>query len=639
MGGLISNLLSKGAQQAGQKLESGVLKSEGSAVGRELHEFFGNQELELNATPEGKIIKSYIEEGHRLEVGHLKQLNQPYEALWSGIKADPALASRFDYSATDLKTIHQDLSASGHPLAQYSGQLIGQNAQTIGKVTRYPNNDKTLAQLAYQNKRQASLLGAKQAMGANFENISPLIMKLRESPSTTLREMGQRYADIVSNEFRDKDKDVAFSTKGAVKGEVSKIKQGLNKSFSFVNKLRKGSEQDGIPLLDTKPTYSDSGQAERWLSNALRTVQAPLAILPHSSMEANVWLRSPVQAVVKAFAGVDKQTSDKLIEASNILTRTDLDFLHQDIVARTGKIAKWTGSPTVASILDKTFHMPLFNDLRKMQVRHAGSVGFHSANYWAGKLMQGSRMAEAELKEMHIDPAAVRAQGGTLTEEQLTKGIYHYVNDTMFLSGGLKMPLGANKNFFLRSMYMYHYYVRNQALFLQKTFTRMAQAGDMAGIARYIGVLGVLWPNVAPLLNGLEVLGRTASPSQAGAAIGDDYRKLYAPENTGEWMANYFGLLAHIGAIGTFMQYANFIKYNTPAKAMAGQIMGPMISTPAVMLGDALNAAGGRGAKPLGRDMLQLVPLVGKPLSHQLLPTIAEGAPKTNHRGIRRRRR
>jgi hypothetical protein len=160
----------------------------------------------------------------------------------------------------------------------------------------------------------------------------------------------------------------------------------------------------------------------------------------------------------------------------------------------------------------------------------------------------------------------------------------------------------------------------------------------MAGIAKYVGVLGVLWPNIAPLLNGLEVLGRTASPTQAGTQVENDYRKLYAPDNTEEWMANYFSQVAHIGAIGTFMQYANFIKYNTPAKAMAGQIMGPKISTPAVMLGDALNAAGGRGAKPLGRDLLQLVPLVGKPLSHQLLPTIAEGAPKTSHRGIRRRR-
>jgi hypothetical protein len=610
MGG-VAGALSRFAEKLGSGAESRIAKSEGSEIWSKVHEYAGNQNWELNSTSEGKLIKSYIEDTHKLEAGFLKQLDTPHQALWNGIKSDPALSSQFDYSATSLQKIDSHLSKTGHPLATHSNQLMNQDID---------NATKTLKELSYQNKRQATLFAKQQVMGPNMENISPLIMKLRDSSNTSLRELGQRYADIIGNEFRDREMMTSYSQKGPVKSPESLSKVQMNKAFTFVNKARELMEEPSIPFLKTESTYKDPSKIERVVTRILHTVQTPLAFIPHGTMEFNIALRAPREALVKAMLGVSKVDSDRIIESSGILARTVNDIYQKDIMARTGRISKWTDSPTAASIIDKVFHMPLFHDARKMQIRHAGAAGFHSAIYWANKVLTGDKMALKELSDMHIDPAEVIKQGGQLTPQQLEQGVYHFTQQTMFLGSSLHMPLAANKNIFMRSLYMYHNFVRNEAFFLHDTLTRMAKAGDLAGIARFTGVLCIAWPAVAPLVNGLEVLGRTGSPSQAGRGIKEDYRKLSGAEGSVAFGEEYISTLAHLGAMGTFMQYWNATK----GYGLAKTAMGPKFGTPLVMIQDAMQVAQGKSKKLLARDVLQLIPLVGKPLSHKIAPSAKE---------------
>lgn len=632
MGGLISSLISRGAQAAGRGLEEGILKTEGSAAGRELNAFMGNQEWELNATPEGKLIKGYISEGHRVELPILHELDKPRKLLWEGIKADPVLAKHFDYENTSLSDIHAHLQSTGHPLAQHSSQLLQQNATTLQGNTVLKNADKTLRELSFQNNRQASLLAVEKSMGKNMENVLPLIGRLRDSNVPVERELAQRYADIISNEFRDREGMTGFAKDGTVKGAESRTKATMNKAFGMVNKFRQQEGLEGIPLLDTKPTYTDQGVIERHVTNILRTTQVPLAVLPHSSMEFNLAMAAPTKALIKALIGSDKAASERAIESSHILAIQDLEALQNDIAARSGKIAKWTSSPTLGSILNKGFHMPGFNALRSMQMRHAGAVGFQTALHWADKLMKGSTQAVEELAQLGIDHNAVRAQGGQLTEEQLSKAVFHFADDTMFLKKGLNMPLKSNANWFMRSMYMYHFFVRNETFFMQKQLGKMLRHGDMAGVARFVGTLAVLWPAVAPLLESVEVLGRTGSVKQAE----EPWKQMYAPKSGTEWAENYGLTIAQIGAMGTFAQYLRAVKNQSVWKYAVGS----KISTPLTYLGDASSALRGGSAKPIERDLLQLIPVAGKPLSHQLAPTAKE-EPKYSrhplHKGRRKR--
>jgi hypothetical protein len=41
-------------------------------------------------------------------------------------------------------------------------------------------------------------------------------------------------------------------------------------------------------------------------------------------------------------------------------------------------------------------------------------------------------------------------------------------------------------------------------------------------------------------------------------------------------------------------------------------------------ISDAANALRGKSINPLGRDVTQMIPVIGKPLSHRLFPTLKE---------------
>jgi hypothetical protein len=491
---------------------------------------------------------------------------------------------------------------------------MAQNITRIRGINVPKNAALTLKQISYQNERQSTLMAIKQVMGSHLQVISPVIMKLLGSPNSTERGLGERYANILADEFRDKEFDIDK------KVDVSRIKQELNRIIDVKNR---GLRRAGLPTLkslDESPTYTSPNIAEEGYTKFLRATQAVYAFAPHLAMEVNLALRSPFMALIKGTMGMDWRAMKQTRDASAIMSLHEMDVVRQDIAAGTGMISHWTKSPTLARIFDKVWHIPLFHYIRRLQIIHAGNVGFHSAIYWAGKLMKGSKMATEELEAMHIDPAVVRMHGGKLDPDELERAMYHYTQQTMFLRSGMHMPITANKNFFMRSQTMYHFFVRAQFVFMRDTFTRMLRGGDVAGIARYIAVAGAVFPNIAPLLVGLETLLRTASPSQAGYEVREGYRKLYHPKGAAEWARNYISLLSHIGAISYYGSLMKSLENYGTLKT----IVGSKYSTPIVYLQDIGQALIGMSKKPLGRDILQTVPLVGKPLSHQLLPTKKE---------------
>jgi hypothetical protein len=317
---------------------------------------------------------------------------------------------------------------------------------------------------------------------------------------------------------------------------------------------------------------------------------------------------------------MDKQAMKDTIQASGILAHTQWDVIHSDLLARTGKIAKWTNMPTAASILQKTIHQPAFNWMRLKQLSVAGSVGFHAAQYWAGNAVKGNKAAIAELVEMGIDPQAVIARGGQLSEGELTKGVYHYVNNRFFFDKSMDNAMMQNKNVWLRSAYMYHSFVNSEATYISRTLRKFYASGNIKGIAQYAATLGVVFPAVAPMLKSLEVLARTGSPTLAANGMKKDYQDLTGQNGVGEFTSTYLDMLSHIGAMGAYHNYYSAIKANRLANAVIGPMQG-MLLTDAT---DAVNAMRGKSYNPLGRDLTQLIPVAGKPLSHKLFPTLKE---------------
>lgn len=621
MGGFVSSLFEKigmGAEKLGSDTTSSL---EGTKTGQKALSIWGNKENELNLTPQGKAIGSMISEYHRIKNVTLDGYNKNIAAVKAWHQGSDTARNTLPLNTATIEDLHQHAVQTNHPIQQVTNSILKQSVNPQTGIS--DTADLTLKELSLQNKSKARLVGLEGSVGAKMENVSPLLANMLEHPDPRVQLNGRAVADILSNELRD----TQLMKVGADESLKSKSKIDVNSTFRTVNKFRQKGDKNAaqIPMLRTDPTYYTPEKAETVADDILRTVQIPFVAIPHIGQYFHLTAAAPLEAQGRALLGMDKKSMQHTIEASGILANTQWDVIHSDLEARTGKISQWTNSPTAASIIRKTIHTPGFNWSRLKQLSIAGSVGYHSAIFWADNALKGDKRSLAELIEMGIDPSDVIKQKGKLTEEQLQKGVYHFVNNRFFFERSQDRALYSNRNFFMRSATMYHGFISSETAFIRRELLKQFKAGDVKGIAQFVGTLGILFPAVAPMLKSLEVLARTGSTSQAGKGIQQDYKKLSGQSGFGDFTTTYFEMVAHIGAMGTAMNYYSAIKGNRLGNA----VMGPMIGMGVQDGSDIINAVRGKSAKPLGRDASELIPVIGKPLAHTLFPTRAEESTST----------
>jgi hypothetical protein len=589
------------------------LEKEGG-IGSKLMSLVGNKEWELDISPEGKAIKAQLGEYQRLRSAALGESTKDSKAVLDWHQGSDATRNTLPLHTATIADLHAHAVKTNHPIQQVTNRIIRRGMNPTTGVSE--NASLTMAELSVKNRSLARLAGLNGSVGDKMQNVTPLIASLLEHPDPRVQLHGRRVADIVSNEIKDTR---TYHEHG---GDVTKssAKVQMNQSINTVNKFRALSEEKQIPKLNVNPTYTPVSNPERTAQEILRLVQIPFVAIPHIGQYFHLGMSAPLQSVGKALLRMNEDEMHSTLEASGILANTQWDVIHSEILARSGKLARWTNQPTAAEILRKTIHQPGFNYMRLKQLSFAASVGFHSAQFWATNALSGDKRALAELAEMGIDIADVQKQGGKLTEEQLTKGVYHFVNNRLFVNKTIDQSLYGNANFFMRSAFMYHSFVSSEAAYIGRELRKQFKAGDVKGIAQFVGTLGIVFPMVAPMLKSLELLARTGSLQQAQASMQKDYKSLMHPDSFGDFTSTYFDMLAHIGAMGAYYNYTQAIKGSRLANAVVGSMIGMGITD----ISDSVNAMRGKSGKPLGRDLTQMIPVVGKPLSHRLFPTLKE---------------
>ena len=625
-----------GVEMLGELAEKGLQKltgaMENSKVGKEVLSTAGNQEWELDLHPGGRAVKAMNMEYIRLHDKSLKADNDNLAAVRDWHAKDNVARNQLPVKTATMGEYRAHAVATNHPIRQVIRQIVNADPENI-KLTQQ--------QMMTKNMATARLSGLAGSYGSNFENVTPIIAGMLTDKDPRVVSNGHRVAQIVSNQVRDTKLMQDFSGGNSMQSASA---VDMNKAFKSANKIRAVVEEPEIPMLRTDPTYSKPSETERAAHRVLNTVLTPFIAIPHIGQLFHLPASSPLSAVGKALFRMDHAEMSKTVEASSILANTVWRETYADILAESGKVSQWTNSPTTGKILGRTYHQPGFDFVRKQQLNFSGAVGFHSAIFWAHNAAQGSKIAAARLEEMGLDPKEVIAQGGKLNEDQLQKGVYHFVNNRMFFNKSIDNSLYQNRNFILRAGFMYHSFVGSETSYLRRELLLMSKAGDYKGLAQFAGTLGVLFPAVAPLIAGAELLARTGSPTQAGAQVQKQYASLTHPSDAKEWLGNYVELLSHIGAAGVYFNYINAIKANRLMSAMAGPIFGAATTD----VTDAYHAAfmptksGRHPVEPLERDVLkQTIPVVGSMLAHQLVPTKAErgstgSSPHLGGRGIGR---
>jgi hypothetical protein len=607
--------------------KSGMEKMESTSVGRGALNLLGNHEWELSLNPEGKAVKSMLGKYEEIRATSLSQANKPHADVWNWMKNDNNARSNFDPKNSTIQDIHDYAVKNKQPIQKSTQKILDMHLQDDGTSSAA---DKTMKTLSYQNRAKARLDGIAGSFGPKYENLSPILASMQTHPDPRINLNGQRILDIVSNVLHDTQTDYKGAQYSAVKAQVAKAFEASNK-FAGTN----------LDIPKAAPTYYPPTQAEHTYKDILRIIQLPGIILPHLGQYAHLAASAPLSSLTKALFSSTSDEALKMIDHSGIIANSEADILHSDILMRTGKLAQWTNSPTAASIIGKSFHQPGFQWMRLRQLAFTGSVGFHSAIHWAGEAVKGDKRALAELEEMGINPSDVIKQRGQLNESQLRQAIFHFTNNRMFFAKSVDQSLYANRNFFTRSAFMYHSFMNSEAQYFRRELFKMSKAGDIKGIAQFVGTLGVAFPLVAPILKSLEVMARTGNPSAAVAGAQQDYKNLFGGGGIEGFTSTYLDMVSHIGAMGVFRNYLSSIK----GHMLLNTMVGPMVGVPASHLQDlgsgAIGTKTGHNFKPLERDVLEDVPLVGRPLAHTLAPTTKE-APKhsfgrTRRHGLRRK--
>jgi hypothetical protein len=571
-----------------------------------------------------------------------QKLQAPVQKLWQGVKEDSALGSKFNYKTATMRDVHSHLTATGHPLAQHSTQIMNQNVHP--KTGMQLNAGHTFEMMGVQNKLQSNRLASDSVYGPHMQNLIPYIQDLYETRDPRDKSTADLLIRVISNETHD-----TFNKGGA---PASRTAWEIRQAFAKENKVRQKLGGSPLPLPDAKATYEQQGSKERMLHSMMVNRLAAFAALPHVPMFGNL-ASSPISDILKGLASMKDPHIKELSTASGILANTMHQIFYNDLMGRTGQTAKIIGQGP-AAFFYKLFHMPMFNTVRMWQLSLSASVGYHSALDWAAQAAQGSRIGIERLKEFKLDPSEIMKQGGKLNDEQMKQAMFHFVNNRMFIDRPMDRSLLANANPYMRSATMFHSIVVSQARFMRRELSIMYKGGDVKGIIQFAGTLGILFPALMPWLHGLEVMTRTASPTEGLQATEKDYNSLIHPTSFGDFAGTYLDMLSHLGGFGIWHAIVQSAWNDRLSTTLLGPALGPFVVT----AGDTLKAA----TKPdktqtnpfrkpnphpnqkwfaVGRDLSELaVPVVGKWVGHKLFPTLAqerEEQPKFPHHNRRRR--
>lgn len=591
-------------RSAGERSTNALRDSE---IGGQLLDTFRSQRTEfLRGTPEGIKADAMISKWEQARNQMLDTMIKPVRSLADAFKDDPA---KIKSKLTDL---HQ--SVQGTPLEQHTKFLMANKEY----------HDKNLIDINSSLQNKASTQARMGIFGENNKKIADLVIPLYNSPDPTMYSHADAMLKIFANIFHD---TTSTDLHGQGGGSFSQTKLDVRRAMELENKVRVAAGMDPMPYdpnkLDVTSVYQHKNIIENFASRRARQFLSPLIVFPHLSTFFNLaW--APLTAIGKTMSGWSDAEVSQIVESAGIYNNLIHSMVDEDLRNSTGFIAKRT-APVYGRIAGALFHNPGFNMLRKAQLHTAGILGYHSAMYWAEEAVRGDRRAILELKEMGLDVNAIRQRGGQLTLEEKQQAIFQFVNNRVFVDKSLDRSLNATKNPWMRMLTMFHGYVNNQQIFMRREIQKMLDAGDYAGLARFAGTVGLVFPAIAPLIKSLEVLGRTASLKQAGQSAQQDYTTLAHPQSTGQLVHEYADLLSYFGSWGMFFHYMDSAKNDRLALQLMGPIAGSVTRTGQDLINYTLNPSpktGRRNVRPLAKDILQqTVPVGGNILANRLFPS------------------
>jgi len=546
-------------------------------------------------------------------------MNKDFEAVKKGIDAFPDLKSTHGKHNTPMAQIHADLMAKPGQVAQ-----DGANA-AASLLAHHPTNaTRTLKELSDRSPYQSRLASKFDVFGQDNRHITPMFYDLHELGKNSQETLtnANNLADVFSRITQDKVADMSYGKRDPITGiaerktgEVSRTKKDIEQYIIATNKLRpRGTGVSTAGMRDVKPMYQPPSELERRATNFVYRVMAPWIVIPHVGQFFNLGGAGWNNLAKAAFSMTDPQFRDSLTHLG-IAASTQHSIMNELLHWESGKTANIIGSKA-AGIMGKFLYNPGFHPMRYSQLMFGGAVGYHALEEWTdAAITKGDHTAIENLKLLRLDPTSIISRGG-LNPEEYAQGIYHFVNDRLFIDKVLNRSLKAGSNVWLRNMAMFHTFVSHQSSFMMREMARLVKTRDFVGLTQYAATIGILFPQVAPMMKSAEVLLRTGDPSKAKESMEQDYGGMWGSDRTPiERVTKWADMFSYIGAFGVLRSFWT---------AAEGHRLGAALGAPGGPIGSAIIGAvedavtGIKGTKagehhfqPLARQILRYLPEVG----------------------------
>ena len=607
----IAEALAQAFEKIGQNITEKMRSNEFTSQAQDL---FRSQRTEfMRDGAFGKPVMEMLDEYDRQRSIYEKQLSNPVRQTYNAVKDTPFLGQK-------LSDLHQTIGAQ-HPAFRWTSQLMATPE----------NHDKTLLQLHQQAYLDASEMARSKIFGDKSQNLTQYIYPLYESNDPRMHSRADAMLNIISNHTKDTLN---------IRGPDESLTKLNMKRATFLEAMNAGKSVDEAHELaervTTNAVYKKDAGLNKLIARRTRIFLAPYIAIAHLGTALNLsW--APLTAIGKTLATLTDSQIRSQMEAAGIFNHLLNSSLAEDLINSTNKGNYWEAgipglagrftTPRVGRVLGRVLHNPGFNYLRKAQLYTGGILGYHSAMHWAEEALTGDKRAILELREMGLDVAQIQARGRAgqrlLEDEDLQKAIWHFTNNRMFISRALDRSLTGSSNPWMRMLTMFHGYVNSQQQFMRREFHKMLQAGDYTGLARLAGTLGLIFPAIAPLIKGLEVMAKTASVQQAQGSLQQDYQTLTHPDSAGKWLEEYLDLMSYFGTWGSLHSYITAAHNDR----LALQLMGPIIGSGTRDAQDMINftfypnKVGYHNPRPITRDIMQwIAPGVSGALTDRIVP-------------------
>ncbi len=467
------------------------------------------------------------------------------------------------------------------------------------------------------------------AFGAKDEGLAFLL-------NAAKKEKGDNHANVLADHLGVLFHDAAYQD-GKHIGQANTLSRNLKKAAS-ASKNEGGGDFAKDSFLPKNPApYKAPKEGEAIATRYARAAVAPFSAIPHSVSSLVTFMsdgaKSYTKALFHAVPFVNYENSRALLKMSNAMSELHMNEYQQHYFYQQSKFKKvlndkfkWVPD-SVGEIIHSNFSMPGMSGLRQWNLTVAGMSAKYQAEEMAARVMGESPggYAESELRRFKLNPDKIRAQGGHLDKDDLRTAIFHGADYSAFLENSMGRSRASQASMAGRMMFAFHTYTSRSSRAVAGSIWKEIANKNPTGIARTIGTLALIAPEIGNSLQFIEDLAHGKSVGQSSDDWKHEEHDIWGQEGYMSALSSRVNALSHIGAWGVATGYTRALARHKLASAAAGALPNTLMQGAEDLYQMFfLN----HDWKPVARDVMDDIPTagIGQFAKHKVLPTKREEA-------------